>query len=646
MRQKSFLLCLIIGVLCVVLAGCAGNDASAGPPSAQGDDFTLPRESHYEVVVVGGEPEGIAAALAAARSGKKTLLIEEGPALGGLWTLGWLNFFDMNYGPEGELLTRGIFEEFYEALGNGFDIEEAIEYFAEVTQAEPLLDVALNTKLGQPFLRSGSQENPEVEEGPVSQENAILKESPVLYRLDTEMGQQIYGKRFIDATTDADLAAACGVPYTIGGEDYGQPQENQAATLVFRLKNVSWPKIFLYNNTQRLLGKLNPGWGDAQSGAKSDVAWGYGQQALTYQPHDAGIRLRGPNIAKAPNGQVLLNALLIFGVDPLDEESKAAAIKRGQAELPYIIDFLRSSCPGFADAKLDDTAPRLYIRESRHIEGEYRLTITDVLENRDQWDRIALGSYPVDIQPVSPDSLGDVIGKPVKYSIPFRCLVPLGVENLLVVGRSASYDSLAHGSARVVPVGVAAGEAAGVAAGLSLDRKQNFRQLSRDEQAITSLQEELLNRGAYLQEFGEIRNTVMDHWAYGGLVVMRSLGLASGGYNNDYRLDNQAEAWDVQRIFTRVQARISQLEPEAQFGTMALDQAFVSRQDMLKAAADLLRLTKQDTKDDAAALLQQKGLLSQEYINRLQPLDQKPTFAELYWLGAQIYHFYTDELQR
>ena len=77
---------------------------------------------------------------------------------------------------------------------------------------------------------------------------------------------------------------------------------------------------------------------------------------------------------------------------------------------------------GFGKVELVDTAERLYVRETRHIQGEYRLTITDVLENRDHWDRIAHGSYPVDIQPTAPDNLGNVIGKPAIYSIPFAVL--------------------------------------------------------------------------------------------------------------------------------------------------------------------------------------------------------------------------------
>lgn len=614
--KKAICLSLAGLLLLMAAAGCAadgpGSGTSAGDSSPSG--FVLPAESHYQVVVAGGEPEGIAAALAAARSGKKTLLLEKGPVLGGLWTLGWLNFFDMNEGADGELLTQGIFKEFYDALGDAFDVDEAAAYFAEVTAKEPLLDVALNTGYGEPVLQPGA-------------------EASVLTAL--EIGERkVYAERFIDATADADLSAASGVPFTLGAEDYGRAGQKMAVTLVFKVKGVRWGQVFLYNNWQRLLNRLNRRWGDAQAGAKSRLAWGYGASALSYVPQDPLTRFRGPNLARQKNGDVLINALLIFDVDPLDAQSLNEGIRRGQAEIPYIIEYMRQNFAGFGNAKLAGTAPRLYVRESRHILGAYRLTITDVLENRDQWDRIAQGSYPVDLQSSQPDDLGDVIGKPEIFSIPFRCLVPLGVDNLLTVGRSASFDSLAHGSARVVPVGVAAGEAAGTAAALSLDQQVTFRQMSRSEPMIQALQQELVRRGAHLEEFQPPRIADMDHWAYDGLAAMRALGLASGGYANQYNLDGTAEYWDIRRILSRVGERIRQIRPEAPLSQAVFDDTPLTRRDMLSKAAAMLQL--QPGPDPAEALIQ-AGILTEDILAHMVPLEQKPSFGELYWLGARIY---------
>jgi hypothetical protein len=323
----------------------------------------------YPLIVIGGEPEGIAAAVSAARNGVKTLLIEDDEALGGLFTLGRLNFLDMNYGPDKELLTRGIFEEYFNRMENAFDVEEAKIYFLQLVQKEENITLLLNTKVTSPIIKGNRIV------GVTVQENGSAK----VY----------YADRVIDATTDADIAAASGVPFTIGAEDYGQKGSLMGVTLVFRVKEVNWFYVFIYNNFNRIISKLSPKWGDPNAGATFKVAWGYGKQALEYEPEDEMMRFRGPNLARQKDGTVLINALLIFGVDGLDPESKARGIERGKKEIPHILEFMQERFPGFAKVELVDTAEQLYVRETRHIQGEYRLTITDVLENRDHWDRIA-----------------------------------------------------------------------------------------------------------------------------------------------------------------------------------------------------------------------------------------------------------------
>jgi len=129
-----------------------------------------------------------------------------------------------------------------------------------------------------------------------------------------------------------------------------------------------------------------------------------------------------------------------------------------------------------------------------------------------------------------------VIGNPDRYAIPFRCLTTLNVDNLLIVGRSASFSSLAASSARVVPLGMACGQAAGPAAALSRGEDLDFRVMSRDEETIARLQAQLKAQGAYLEDFS-IDEPFMSHWAYKGMAALRRLGLMSGGYDNDYRLD-------------------------------------------------------------------------------------------------------------
>jgi len=183
------------------------------------------------------------------------------------------------------------------------------------------------------------------------------------------------------------------------------------------------------------------------------------------------------------------------------------------------------------------TAEQLYVRESRHILGEYQLTLDDVLENRWFDDTIAIGSYPVDVPPNAERTVGYIIGNPDRYGVPFRCLVPQEVDGLLVVGRSASYTSLAAGSARVIPLGMAEGDAAGVAAAYAEDHGMTFRQISQDADAVAAIQQTLREQGAYLEQWPPVQETVEQHWAYEGVKTLRSLGVLYGGYQNDYRLE-------------------------------------------------------------------------------------------------------------
>ena len=121
---------------------------------------------------------------------------------------------------------------------------------------------------------------------------------------------------------------------------------------------------------------------------------------------------------------VLINALQIFGVDTFDPKSVQEAFDIGKKELPNIVAYMQKTFPEFATVELDGSAPELYVRETRHMQGEYRLNIVDVCTNADQWDRIGFGSYPVDIQRITPTDSGNVVCKPKQYAIPFRSIVP------------------------------------------------------------------------------------------------------------------------------------------------------------------------------------------------------------------------------
>jgi len=466
----------------------------------------------YDVIVVGSEPEGVAAALSAARNGARTLLVTKDRIVGGTITLANLITIDMNYGPDGELLTRGIFEEFYRQVqGDSFDLERARKVFLSLITQEENLTVLYKTKIIKALFE---------------------KDRKTLKGLEIEKKKKkevVYGKRLIDATGDADLAALAGVPYTIGKEDLNLGKQIMAPTLVFQVGGVDWSAIAYYlrrENSER--GKTSN-----LSGANACSAWGYSKEMRNYLPLDPKIKVRGLNMGRQNDGSIMINAMLIFEVDPLNRLSVNSGLERGKKEAKRIVQYLRENAYGFQDAYLMGTAEKLYIRESRHIIGQYQLDIDDVLGNKNFPDKIALGSYPVDVQASNKEENGYIIGIPEEYSIPFRCLVPLKVDNLLVVGRSASYTSLAAGSARVIPIGMVEGQSAGYAAVYSMEKKMSFRELSKNTELIKEMQKGLRNQGVYLPDF-KIESKVSQNWTYPYMVALRRLGLIVTDYKNHY----------------------------------------------------------------------------------------------------------------
>ena len=595
-KIKWFSIILLLAVTMCGLAGCGENSNVAEQPIQEGMD--------YDVIVVGGDPEGVCAAVSSARSGLKTLLIEDDEALGGLMTLGKLNFIDICESRDGSILTQGLFMEFYDAVGGtAFDVETAKQFFYDWVVNEKNATLKLNTEFIKPVMDGDTIV------GVVVEENG---------------DQATYtASRIIDATVDADVAAAAGAPYTVAGEDIGEKERHMGVTLVFELSGVNWDKVVDY-----LENDDNEG-----TGATDKTAWGYTREGYAYEPKDDLMRLRGFNVARQDNGNVLVNALIIFGVDAMSEESKAQGIARAQKELEYIVPYVRENFIGFENVELAGTASQLYIRESRHIIGEYQLTIDDVLENRDQWDKIAIVAYPADIQPTAGQTYGTVIGSPDRYAIPFRSIVPLEVENMLVIGRSASYTSLAAGSARVIPVGMAEGEAAGVASAYSLNNAISFRDMSADEAAIADVQKTLKKQGAYLDDF-EVHEAFMEHWAYPGVKVIRSLGLLDGGYSNDYRLDEPMGKWRLQNMIN------NSLKKTGSDFALAEDITDpVTNGNMIAVAARLADV-EADSYTGQLSGLQEKGIVTEEILNHMGTEHEAPMAAEAIMIVANLYNYY------
>lgn len=489
----------------------------------------------YDVVVVGTDPEGIAAAVSAARNGLQTLLIDSRnrAVLGGLMTVGWLNSIDMNWdktsaklpGQEQDYYNKGIFMEWYNKTeGHSFDVTTGANAFYELVKAEEHIDLYMKASSIEPI---------------VQKDGANVGVHGLTVGLPDGTKQQVQAKALIDATQDADVAAASGASFTIGREDLGDAASRMAVTAVFRLNNID-------DKAWSLIAKRLNGDGDSNTGVSKMSAWGYGKEMKEYEPlNKERVKMRGLNIGRQLDGTILINALQIFGIDGLNPQSVKEGMDIANKEIPNVINFLKQF-EEFKNVELSGIAPELYVRETRHLNGLYRLTVIDLLENRDQWDRIAFGSYPADIQRISPNDNGSVVVDPLKYAVPFRSIVPNNVDGILVVGRSASYDTLAHGSARVIPVGMAEGQAAGAAAKLAIKNGITFRAMAESKTLIAELQKSLNDQGMDLKPYTAKKMSFMKHNQYEGLKAAVYMGLAVGSYHNEaFKLDNPS---NMQRI--------------------------------------------------------------------------------------------------
>ena len=399
-----------------------------------------------QVIVYGGTPQGVTAALAAARQGLRVTLIEPGPGLGGVVVRGWLATLDDTDDLHHRSIYGGLYASLYRALGSdrNVDVERTERLFTRLLGLAGV-DVRLNTRL---------------EAGPssVERQGGVLRAVWV---------RHVYGLRrlaagqFIDASDTADLAVRAGATFTVGREDGGLDRRQMAATLVLRLGGVRWHDVARSLRAAALSHREDAGFG----------AWGgygFGLLAAGYTPSSPQFRLRGLNIARQQGGSLLVNALLIAGVDGTDPVSVARAHRQATLEAGRVVAFLRRADPQtFGQARLLGVAPDLYVRETRHLNGLVRLHADDVLMGRSDASSVATGGYALDGQIYDARESPFLLGRPAPYGVSYGTLVPVGLQNLLVVSQAASFDSAAAFSARVVPLQMVLGEAAGTACAVS-----------------------------------------------------------------------------------------------------------------------------------------------------------------------------------
>ncbi|MFD2327910.1 FAD-dependent oxidoreductase [Cohnella sp. GCM10020058] len=438
-----------------------------------------------DVVVTGGGPAGVNAALAAARGGARTVLVERYGFLGGMSTAAlvypWMTFHTM----EGKQVVAGIAQEIVDRLrrigASRGHVRDTVGFVRTVTPYHPEqykivaydmlreagVRVLLHSFVDRVLMASGERIDAVV---------LTSKSGPI----------EVRGRTFVDTTGDADIAYLAGAPCL-----KGRPGDNrtQPMTMKFRMRGVDLNKVKAYMLTYRDEFYKKTPFDELETLPLTGVLGFYKHWREANLPinRDQVLFFTGPE-----TDEVLVNTTRVQGLDGTDVEDLTLAEALGRKQALQVGDFMKT-LPGFERASISQVGAQIGVRETRRIQGRYVLQAEDVVAGRRFDDAIARSGYPIDIH--------DPSGKGVTaawvegdgaYDIPYRCLVPLGIGNLLVGGRCISTSHEALATTRLTPSCMATGQAAGAAAALSLRAgvppsdldAQALRAMLREQQAI------------------------------------------------------------------------------------------------------------------------------------------------------------------
>lgn len=420
----------------------------------------------YNVVVVGGGFAGIGAALAAARSGKKVLLIEQSGALGGAainslvmpYMPFYTNVMKENGKVERKFLTRGIFEEINKRLSvsNKYNViddfadfdSEYLKIILDRMMKEYGVDILFHTTLCD-VDKTGRKINA-IEVVSVAGKN------------------KIEGDCFVDATGDGNLSVFAGCEF-----DLGRPQDSlcQPMTLCFRVSNVCYedfikqkPEILKLYREYQAEGKIkNPR-----------------ENVLTFKP--------------LIDNMVHFNSTRIVKLNPTDPFDLSCAEMEAREQMLELFNFLRDNFSSFKNAQIAISASSIGVRESRMVKGEHKLTCKEILATTKFDTAIAAGNYDIDIHNPEGGGTHHLFFKAGEYyTIPYGSIVAKDCDNLLVAGRCISCDHETQASIRIMPICCSTGEAAGVAAALLSEKGGAAKDLD-----VKQIQKILVENGAFI----------------------------------------------------------------------------------------------------------------------------------------------------
>lgn len=444
----------------------------------------IPDTLEGDVVVVGGGPAGLCAAVAAARGGAKVILVEKNAFCGGMATAGMVAPFMTCYDSGGDkMLIRGLFEELVErliAVGGAIHpskVESKTAFTSYIDKghvhvtpfkAESLKIVAdeMLAEAGVKILYHTQLVDAETEGDRVSRIIVAMKEGLASIR----------AKAFIDCTGDGDLAAMAGAEYTVGNKE----GKMQPATMFFTVGDVDVSKVDAdiaenWGNFYRKDGinYRSLHWWVAK--AKENGDWPLDRVSI-------GL-FRG-----VEEDEFSINTSRVMNIDGTKSESLTEGEIAGRQQVRIIFNFLKKYVPGFENSRLILSGSTLGIRETRHIKGIKTLCVDDVLGCVVPEDSIMLAANSVDVHgkygPKSNEYITIPAGK--CYGIPYGTMIPPAFSNLAVAGRPISADCESAGAIRVMPPCMGIGQAAGTAVAMSVLEGTDLRTLD-----VSALREKL-----------------------------------------------------------------------------------------------------------------------------------------------------------
>lgn len=420
----------------------------------------LPDNRVYDVIIVGTELEGMYLAKRAHDSGLKVKILESSPHIGGQLLQGEMLYLDETFDDQGKSLLQGSIKSLFERYYGG-EIRKLSEFKAYFNQLIKGIPLEKNAKLTA-----------------VAVQDKHVRS--ITYETKSGRSKTVKANYFVDNSDSAQVIQHLGTQPMPGLESlYHAPQkEYMSATYMMKFKNVDWERF--YGSFWQLSKPERTTLYGPETYVDANIAYGFPPIVARYELKNPDkTNLRGLNILNQKDGEVIINALQVYDVDPSRPETITAAMNVAKEEMPRIRDLLRQHINGFQNVELNGEPESLYVREYNHYPTEYVLQASDLLGGTMFWDNVSVGGYFIDIQGSRSNREGFAIGKPDKYGIPLRSYLLKDVDNLIMTGKLVGSSYVAYGSARIQPNGALAAESIGLL--LAQFKGVNLKQLTKEQ---------------------------------------------------------------------------------------------------------------------------------------------------------------------